>query len=188
MTFSTRMKAPPGKSDEWTSSKMRRRCSIGVNWSVKTLRMTLAEAFGKPVLRSRSKIWTTPVSSRCLKRLRAPSNMGPDTSTPRYRQSAPKRSISGARASPSEQPRSSTFVLGFTYRMASPVTAWRITSYCGIERLSMSSKTVVTLLSNSHRCPEGVCPRLLLLMEAVQDHGDHDRALHRENPRNYPVP
>src|SRR5882724_1363622 len=53
MTFSTKMRAPPGRSDACTSSRMRSRCSMGVNWMVRTLRMTLAETFGKSVRRSR---------------------------------------------------------------------------------------------------------------------------------------
>src|SRR5262249_48949915 len=67
---------------------------------------------------------------------------------------------------PREQPRSRIVVLGWTGRQATSKQAWRITSYCGIDRRSMSSKTCVTSASNDHFSP-GRCPRLLAELLAV---------------------
>jgi hypothetical protein len=79
---------------------------------VRTLKITLAETLGKSVRRSKSRISTTPLEISGLNRARAAWSMDGDTSTPTYRHCTPPRSIRGAMAAPSAQPRSTTDVWG----------------------------------------------------------------------------
>jgi hypothetical protein len=73
------------------------------------------------------------------------------TSTPTKRLHAPNWRTNGASASPREQPRSTMDVCGFTNFAPSSKTISRITSYCGMDRASMLSKTSVTDPSNCQR-------------------------------------
>src|SRR3954468_11104448 len=91
-------------------------------------------------------------------RRRQASSIGGETSTPTYDARSPNFATNGASAPPRLQPRSRTIPPSGTKSLPISKTKPRIVSYWGIERSSMSSKTLVTASSNAHG-PVGRCPR-----------------------------